>query len=136
MKYFIVWIIFSNIISTDYVDITEKKVSCFCFWFKFFSMTRMFIFVEQHKSIVCVILTIYLHWFDSKPPLFCHCNRCCSSHNPQRATIVCFVHCIYKVIWLRRYIFLSTSFVLSIFFSNKISTSFVAITARRVNLFF
>ena len=61
--YFIISTVLLNTIYIDLVSITEKKVSFFCLKKSCFYNSTVLFFSEQHKVIVCVILTTYLHWF-------------------------------------------------------------------------
>ena len=66
LTYSILSIIFSNIISTDFIAITEDKVILFfVFDRKLFLWFNCFYYLEQHKVIVWVILTIYPHYLSS-----------------------------------------------------------------------
>ena len=90
-----------------------------------------FYFYDLHTIIVCVLLTIYLHYLSFhfsnicfKLTICCHCNHHHYIHKWPQANIVCFFHFINKTIQIWRYIVSITQlyFINSLFWEKVIST--------------
>ena len=119
----------------------RKEGDCiFCFGVNIVPTIWLILFFDPPKVIVWVILTIIyiifhfiLKSLSSKPTLRWHCNHCQSSCKWQWKITFCFVFCISTLINYSVILFISTSFILSIVWSDIIYTCFVTIIAKRVS---
>ena len=112
----------------------EKKLFLQFDCFHFFPSNIKSLYVS-YLPLIYIDFCLLFQKSDLKLTLHCHCNRCCFVLKWQISIIVCFVCCIDTLIRLRHYIYSIQLFILSTIFSDKISTGFVSITAKKVSLF-